>query len=55
MLEALDYIENYDKVLYGSDWPLVNITKYIQSIKSIIPPEYWNKVFYENAKRLFKL
>ncbi len=55
VLEALDYIEDYNKVIYGSDWPLVDLTSYIKEIKSIIPKRYYNKVFYENAKKLFKL
>lgn len=55
VLEALDYIDNYDKILYGSDWPLVNMGYYIKIIKKIIPIKYQKKVFYENAKNLFKL
>lgn len=53
--EALDYIDNYDKIIYGSDWPLVNMKSYIKIIKSIIPRQYREKVFYENAKKLFRL
>ena len=53
--EALDYIDNYDKILYGSDWPLVNMKDYIKIIKSIIPKKHHKEVFHENAKNLFKL
>lgn len=55
VLEALDYIDDYNKILYGSDWPLVNIKDYIKIIKNIVPKKYHKKVFYENAKKLFKL
>lgn len=53
--EALDYIDNYDKIIYGSDWPLVNMKNYIKIIKDIIPKKYQRKVFYENAEKLFRL
>ncbi len=53
--EALDYIDDYTKVLYGSDWPLVNIRSYIKTIMRIIPKQHRTKVFYDNAKRLFNL
>ena len=55
LMEALDYIDNYDKILYGSDWPLVKMKNYIRFIKTIIPKKYHKKVFYKNAKKLFRL
>ncbi len=55
VLEAFDYIDNYDKLIYGSDWPLVNMKSYIKIIKEIVPKKYYNKVFYENSKKLFKI
>lgn len=50
---ALAYCDRYDKLLFGSDWPLVPLQPYITFIKSVIPEEHWEKVFYQNAKRLF--
>ncbi len=55
VLEALDYIDDYNKIIYGSDWPLVNMKDYIKIIKNIIPKKYQKKVFYDNAKKLFRL
>ncbi len=55
VLEALDYIDDYNKIIYGSDWPLVNMKNYIKIIKNIIPKKYQKKVFYDNAKKLFRL
>lgn len=55
VLEALDYINDYNKILYGSDWPLVRIKDYIKIIKNMVPKKYQKKVFYDNAKKLFKL
>lgn len=53
--EALDYVDDYTKILYGSDWPLVRMKEYIDFIKTIIPKEHHQKVFHDNAKKLFKL
>ncbi len=50
----LTYLSRYDKLLFGTDWPLVNIGSYIELIKQLIPPEHHAAVFYENAKRIFK-
>ena len=49
----LGCLDCYDKVLYGSDWPLVNLERYLQLIKSFVPEEYWDNVFYQNALRAF--
>ena len=49
------YVENYDKFLFGTDWPLVNIGDYVQIIKHIIPAEHHEKVFYDNARRVYHL
>jgi len=50
--EALEY-SGYDRILYGSDWPLAPMDKYIKFIKTLIPKKEQDKVFYENAKKLF--
>lgn len=49
----LNYMGNYSKVLYGSDWPLVNIPLYIRVIANIVPEKYHADVFYNNALRVF--
>lgn len=51
----LAYLGRYDKIMYGSDWPLVNIPAYIELIKRLIPQIYHNDVFYKNAKQLFNI
>jgi uncharacterized protein len=48
------YLENPDKILFGTDWPLVGMSEYIEAYKLAIPPEDWEKVFYLNAKKLFR-
>ncbi len=53
--EGLFYLDDYKKVLYGSDWPLVNTHEYIKFIKELIPEMYHEDVFFHNANRVFKL
>ncbi|AIO18774.1 Amidohydrolase [Candidatus Izimaplasma bacterium HR1] len=52
---GLVYLDNYKKILYGSDWPLVDTRSYIKFIKELIPKEHQEDVFYNNAKNLFKI
>lgn len=49
------YVENPKKILFGTDWPLVETAPYIEAIKRAIPEEAWNDVFYQNAATLFKI
>lgn len=51
---ALLYTDNYGKFLFGSDWPLVPIGPYIDFIKGLVPEEYHEAVFYNNALQVFK-
>ena len=48
-----NYLHNYKKMMYGSDWPLVNMKEYIEVIKSIIPEKAYEDVFYNNALEVF--
>lgn len=50
----MTYLSAYDKLLYGSDWPLVNMGTYIELIGRIIPEAHHEAVFYENAARVFQ-
>ena len=50
----LDYAERYDKVMYGTDWPLINIKSYLDVMKAVIPAEHHEDVFYNNALRCYK-
>lgn len=52
---GLVYLDNYNKVLFGTDWPLVAVKPYIEFIKSLIPTIHHEKVFYLNAKNVFKI
>lgn len=51
----LSYLGCYDRVMFGTDWPLANFTDYIDIVKSIIPERYWDDVFFNTANRIYKL
>lgn len=53
LLHALTFTNNYEKFLFGTDWPLTPIKPYIQFIKDIIPEEYHEDVFYNTALKVF--
>ena len=53
--DALDYLNDCDKLLFGTDWPLVPMNAYIGYIKKIIPERFWDQVFYANARKVYKL
>ncbi len=50
---GLVFLDNYKKVLFGSDWPLVDLKSYITFIKQLIPDEHLEDVFYNNALRIY--
>ncbi|QED48343.1 amidohydrolase family protein [Cytobacillus dafuensis] len=50
---ALVYSNSYDKLLFGTDWPLVPVEPYIHFIKNLIPKEHHEDVFYNNAVKVF--
>jgi hypothetical protein len=53
--QALAFLDNYDKVLYGTDWPLVPMNAYINFCKKIVPPEAYEKIFRQNAVNVYRL
>ncbi|CDQ20573.1 amidohydrolase family protein [Halobacillus karajensis] len=50
---ALTYCDHYDKLLFGSDWPLVPIKDYAEFIGELIPSKHVEEVFYKNACHVF--
>lgn len=53
VMHALVYAEKYHKILFGSDWPLAPVMPYIDFVRELIPQEYHEDVFYNNALRVF--
>ena len=49
----LVYLDHYEKVLYGSDWPLINIPSYVDGMQTLVPEEFREQVFFSNACRVF--
>ncbi len=51
--QAIHYTERFDKILFGSDWPLAPVMPFIEYVQDLVPEEHHEKVFYENALRAF--
>ena len=43
----LAYIRDYDKLMFGTDWPLANYEDYIEITKRLIPEKYWEMSPFE--------
>ncbi|WNF38572.1 amidohydrolase family protein [Bacillaceae bacterium IKA-2] len=50
---ALTFCDHYEKLLFGSDWPLAPIKDYANFIGDLIPSKHLENVFYQNAIRMF--
>lgn len=50
---ALVYANSYDKLLFGTDWPLAPFSPYIEFIQNLIPKEHHEDVFYNTALKVF--
>ena len=50
---SLRYMQAWDRLMYGTDWPLANIENYIEFVAELIPAKYQDMVFYENARRIY--
>lgn len=51
----LEYLGSYDRLLFGTDWPLANLSNYIEFVAHIIPEKHHDKVFFHNANRIYNL
>lgn len=49
------YLEKPEKMMFGTDWPLVSMKPYVDAYKRAIPKEHWRAVFHDNAARVFKI
>lgn len=50
---ALAYNNQYHKLIFGTDWPLVQVQPYIDFVKELTPAEYQQAVFYDTAVKVF--
>ncbi|MBR6862916.1 MAG: amidohydrolase family protein, partial [Acidaminococcaceae bacterium] len=49
----MNYHGIWDKIMYGSDWPLINIPDNIRNLGRIVPEKHWNEFYYDNALRVY--
>ena len=54
--EAVKWMGNSSRLLYGSDWPLTPMKNYIEFVRTLFPDhDDQEKVFYKNAIKLFAI
>ena len=51
----LNYLGCWDRIMYGTDWPIVNLGEYIRYIQRIVPQAHWEQVFFDSANRIYRL
>lgn len=51
----LAYMGDYGRLMYGTDWPLVNMERYIEFVSRLIPERHHKEVFFDNANRIYRL
>lgn len=50
---AVAYGNHYEKLLFGTDWPLAPVRPYMQFVQEFIPEAYFEDVFYKTALQVF--
>lgn len=53
--DSLSLIGDWDRIMFGTDFPLANLKNCIEFTQKIIPEIEWEKVFYSNATRIYNL
>ena len=51
----LEYLNDYKRIMFGTDWPLANLNDYVEFVKAFIPQEEWQQVFSESAINIYNL
>jgi uncharacterized protein len=51
----IEYVENADKLMFGTDWPLVDEKQYLDLLIKVVPKKDQKKFFHDNAARIFDL
>ena len=49
----MNYHGIWDKIMYGSAWPLINIPDTIRNLGRIVPENHWDEFYYDNAFRVY--
>ena len=53
--QAIEFVGDPGKFLFGSDWPLAPLTVYRDFVRRLFPEEHHQAVFRDNARALFGL
>lgn len=53
--QFLEVNGGFDKLLFGSDWPISNQKSYVNTIVKTVDENYLDSIFSENAKRVFNV
>lgn len=51
----MGYAGGYEKLMYGTDWPLVNLEQYLMFIARLVPERWHDAVFYQTAQQVYSL
>lgn len=54
-IQGLILLNNYKKIIFGTDWPLTQMGPYVEFCKKLVPAYAHEEVFYYNARELFSL
>lgn len=49
----MTYLSEYEKFLFGTDWPLVRMEQYIEFIRRLTPEKHHPQIFHQNATHVF--
>lgn len=55
LTDWLEYLDVYDRVMFGTDWPLANLEDYIDFTERIVPAREQDKVFFQSANTIYGL
>lgn len=45
----------WERIMFGTDFPIVNYSEYLRFISTLVPEHHWDKVFFDNANYVYKL
>lgn len=51
----LELLDDYSRIMFGTDWPLANLSDYIEFVKAFVPSSEWEKVFHLSAEKIYGL
>lgn len=51
----MEYVEDWSRFLFGTDFPGVDVANYVEFIRRLVPEEHHHAVFFDNANRVYQL